>query len=139
MLLAEYSALRPYERTWSFMIEQTMQSIADAEAMGDSVIVTLKERMDVFSAPLLMEEFDRLLDEGARHFIIDLSVVRIVDADGDYPLLHLLKRAQADGGSVILVCPPGNPVRIFYEMMHMDTLFEMVGSLDAAMVAAHLD
>jgi anti-anti-sigma factor len=116
------------------MIEQTMQEITETEQVGEILIVTLGERMDAFSAPLLIEEFDQLLDEGAAHFVVDLSAVRIVDADGDYPLLHLLKRAQATGGSVTLVCPPGNPIRIFYEMMHLDTLFDVVSSLDSPLL-----
>lgn len=115
-----------------------MQVIEDAEKFGDTVIVTLRERMDVFNAPLLMKEFNQLLDEGAVHFIVDLSVVRIVDADGDYPLLHLLKRAQEVGGSVTLVCPPGNPIRVFYEMMRLDTLFDMVETLDVVLAKREL-
>ncbi len=132
MLFTAYTALRPYERKRSYMPERTMQDIAQAEQMGDTIVVTLHERMDVFNAPLLMQEFNRLLEGGAVHFIVDLSAVRIVDADGDYPLLHLLKCAQGAGGNVTLVCPPGNPIRVFYEMMRLDTLFEMAESLDAA-------
>jgi anti-anti-sigma factor len=115
-----------------------MQVIADVEKFGDTIIVTLKERMDVFNAPLLMKEFNQLLDEGATHFIVDLTEVRVVDADGDYPLLHLLKRAQENGGSVTLVCPPGNPIRVFYEMMRLDTLFDIVDSLDSALMKIEL-
>ena len=115
-----------------------MQVIADAETFGDTVIVTLKERMDVFNAPMLMKEFNQLLDDGAVHFIVDLTAVRIVDADGDYPLLHLLKRAQEVGGNVTLVCPPGNPIRVFYEMMRLDTLFEVVASLDTVLAKLEL-
>jgi anti-anti-sigma factor len=141
MALADNATLRLHERMWSFMIEQTMQEIVDTESVGEILIVTLGERMDAFSAPLLIEEFDELLDEGTLHFIVDLSAVRIVDADGDYPLLHLLKRAQATGGNVVLVCPPGNPIRIFYEMMHLDTLFDLVNTLENAMsvMQMHLD
>jgi anti-anti-sigma regulatory factor len=135
MLLAEYSALRPNERTWSFMIERTIQDIADVERFDDAAIVTLTDRMDAFNAPLLIEAFGQLLSSGVTNFIIDLSAVRIVDADGDYPLLHLLKYTQTSDCSVTLVCPAGNPVRIFYEMMHLDTLFTMADSLDAALAA----
>jgi len=108
--------------------------IAHIERRGESVTIRLTERMDVFSAPLLMDEFERLLSEGVLHFTVDLTPVRLVDADGDYPLLHLLKCAQEAGGSVILVCPEGNPVRIFYEMMRLDTLFEMAKTLEEAQV-----
>ena len=109
-----------------------MPVISSIEKYEDTVIVTLKERMDVFNAPVLMKEFNELLDDGGRYFIVDLSNVRFVDADGDYPLLHLLKRAQEEDGTVTLVCPPGNPIRIYYEMMRLDTLFDVVKTLDMA-------
>jgi anti-anti-sigma factor len=114
------------------MLEQAIEDIADAERFEDTVIITVLERLDVFNATPLMAEFDRWLDEGVRHFIVDLSAVRVVDGDGDYPLLHLLKSVQSVDGSVVLVCPPGNPIGIFYEMMRLDTLFDIVGSLDEA-------
>jgi anti-anti-sigma factor len=113
-------------------------NIASVEKLHDIVIVTLKERMDVFNAPMLMQEFNQLLDDGLTHFVIDLSEVRVVDADGDYPLLHLLKRVQEVGGSVMLVCPIGNPIRVFYEMMRLDTLFEVVETLDVALAQLEL-
>ena len=115
------------------MLGQTIQDIAETERRGNAAVVTLRGRMDLFSAPLLMAEFDDLLEDGVTHFIVDLSIVRVVDADGDYPLLHLLKSAQGVEGSVTLVCPPGNPIRIFYEMMRLNTLFDMVDTLEAAL------
>lgn len=110
-----------------------MHVIAAVERLGNAVLVTLRERMDVLNAPLLMREFNNLLSEGATQFVVDLSGVRFVDADGDYPLLHLLKSAQEAGGSVTLVCPPGNPIRVFYEIMRLDSLFEIADTLDEAM------
>lgn len=120
------------------MLDHIMQDVVATERIEDTVIVTLQERMDVIHAPLLMRELNALVEAGTKQFIIDLSAVRIVDADGDYPLLHLLKRTQAIEGKVILVCPEGNPIRLFYEMMHLDTLFEIVGSLEAAKTALGL-
>ena len=133
MAWVDTAPLRTYERTWSFMLEQTIENIIDAERLEDMVIVTVRERLDVFNALPLMAEFDRLLDDGVAHFIVDLSAVRAVDGDGDYPLLHLLKSVQRVDGSVTLVCPPGNPIRIFYEMMHLNTLFSIVDTLDEAL------
>ncbi len=113
-------------------MEHNVMSAA-VERVQDFVIVTLGERMDIFNAPLLMKQFNQLLNDGAAHFIVDLSAVRVVDADGDYPLLHLLKCVQEVGGSVSLVCPAGNPIRVFYEMMRLDTLFEMTATLEEAL------
>jgi anti-anti-sigma regulatory factor len=115
------------------MLGQTIRDMADTKRLGNTAIITVKERMGLLNAPLLMAEFDDLLENGVSQFIVDLSIVRVVDADGDYPLLHLLKCAQSVGGSVTLVCPPGNPVRIFYEMMRLNTLFDIVDTLDAAL------
>lgn len=110
-----------------------MQVIASAEKFDNVVVVTLTERLDVFSAEQLMEEFDALLHEGSTYFIVDLTGVRVVDADGDYPLLHLLKCVQEVGGSVSLVCPAGNPIRVYYEMMRLDTLFDIEDTLEVAL------
>ena len=120
------------------MLEQTIEDIVDAERLEDAVIVTVRERLDVFNAPALMAAFDRLLDEGVVHFIVELSAVRAVDGDGDYPLLYLLKSVQRVDGSVTLVCPPDNPIRVFYEMMHLDTLFTIVDTPDQALVSLGL-
>ncbi len=112
--------------------------VATIEKIENIVIVTLADRMDIFNAPGLMRQFNELLRSGATHFIVDLSAVHTVDADGDYPLLHLLRCAQEAGGSVSLVCPPGNPIRVFYEMMRLDTLFEVTETLEAALAHAEL-
>ncbi len=106
-------------------------NVARVEKLQNIAIVTLKERMDSLNAPLLMQEFNQLVDDGIQHFIVDLSNVRD-GIDGDYPLLHLLKCTYEVGGSVTLVCPIGNYVRVYYEATHYDTLFEMVEDLDTA-------
>ncbi|MEJ5309241.1 MAG: STAS domain-containing protein [Anaerolineae bacterium] len=113
-------------------------TVASVETLRDCAIVTVGERMDIFNAPSLMAQLNQLVSDGATHFIVDLTAVRIVDADGDYPLLHLLKRAQEVGGSVRLVCPIGNPIRVFYEMMRLDTLFEITETLEDALVNLEL-
>jgi anti-anti-sigma factor len=138
MILTDYSNRLPYERNRSSMRPQTIQDIVTSKRLGSAVIITLEERMDIFNAPLVMREFDTLLAEEITHFIVDLSAVRVVDSDGDYPLLHLLKCAQSAGKNVTLICPEGNPIRIFYEMMRLDTLFDILPSLDAAHAAYHL-
>ncbi len=112
--------------------------IASVEMLRDFAIVTVGERMDIFNAPSLMAQLNKLVAGGATHFIVDLTAVRVVDADGDYPLLHLLKCAQEVDGSVHLVCPPGNPIRVFYEMMRLDTLFEITETLEDALVNLEL-
>jgi anti-anti-sigma factor len=97
------------------------------------VIVMPQSRMDIFVAPLLVKQFNQLLDEGNTRLVVDLSDVRVVEGDGDYPLLHLLKRSHDLDAQVVLVCPQGNPVRILYELTQFDQLFDMVETLDAAL------
>lgn len=133
MLLADYAPAWFDERDRSLMLEQTIVDIVEAEMVENTAIITIQDRLDVFNAQPLMREFDRLRQNGVVHFIVDLSAVRVVDGDGDYPLLHLLKSTQNVDGSVTLVCPPGNPVRIFYEMMRLNTLFEIVSSREEAL------
>ncbi len=112
-----------------------MQKRVDVERHGQTAIVTLRERLDILAASELMQQFTSLLEIGTTDFVVDLTAVRVVAPDADYPLLHLLKGTQAVDGVVVLVCPPDNPIRIFYEMMRLDTLFEMTESLEEALQA----
>ncbi|HNT78437.1 MAG TPA: STAS domain-containing protein [Anaerolineae bacterium] len=107
-------------------------NVVKVEKFQNIAIVTMKERMDSLNAPLLMQEFNQLVEDGIQHFIVDLSNVRD-GIDGDYPLLHLLKCTYEVGGSVTLICPAGNYVRVYYEATHYDTLFEMVESREKAL------
>lgn len=115
------------------MHNTTFQDALTVEIRDEAAIVTPVERMDIINAPLMVQQLNTLLDEGITRFIVDLSGVHVVGPDGDYPLLHLLKRTEPLKGQVILVCPPGNPVRVYYEMMRLDSLFTIVDSLSAAL------
>lgn len=108
-------------------------SVATVKKQRDIVIVMPQSRMDIFVAPLLVKQFNQLLDEGNTRFIVDLSNVRVVEAEGDYPLLHMLKRSHDVGGRVVLVCPQGNPIRILYELIQFDQLFDIVETLNGAL------
>ncbi len=108
-------------------------AIAKIERFCNVALITLKERLIGLNAPLLMQEFNQLVEDGVIHFIVDLSAVRFIDADGDYPLLHLLKCTYTVDGTVILVCPVGNDIRVYYEATHYDTLFEIVDTLELAL------
>ncbi len=121
------------------MNERTIGDIVDVERHGKTAIVTQGADGRFQCAPFLIEGIQPTAGcSGVIHFIVDLSAVRIVDADGDFPLLHLLKCTKTSDCTVTLVCPAGNPVRIFYEMMHLDTLFTMASSLDSALAATEL-
>lgn len=110
--------------------ERNVNSI-DIKRYNDMTVITINSRLDMFSAPNLVRQFNQLIEEGTKQFVVDLSRVRVIDADGDYPLLHLVKRATDIDGSVTLVCPPGNPVRVLYEITKFDQFFNMVETLDA--------
>ncbi|MBN1877753.1 MAG: STAS domain-containing protein [Anaerolineae bacterium] len=109
-------------------------STISVKRLNDVVVVKVHERMDILNAPSLVDEFNHLLDDGITNLIVDLSGVHTVDADGDYPLLHLLRRVQEVDGCLHLVCPPENPIRVFYELMHLDVLFSIYETLEAALL-----
>ena len=120
--------------TWSCLV-----NAASVKKLDDIAIVSVYERMDVLNAPVLVQQFNHLLDEGIVHFIVDLSDVRIADADGDYPLLHLLKCVQNIDGSLHLICPRENPIRVFYELMHLDILFDISFGLESHVRSSQSD
>ncbi len=99
------------------------------------VVIAIQGRLDLPHTSMLTDAFNRLLETGACRMVVDLSQIHVVDTEGDYPLLHLRRRIHELGGRLRLVCPPGNPLRVFYELMHLDVLFEIDDSLETALRA----
>ena len=89
----------------------------------DSVVVTLRGKLDIASAPALREQLLSLLCLGASQFVIDLSAIQCADASGLAVLVGSQRRAVPLGVVLRLAAP--RP--------------EVVGVLAATGINRHLD
>lgn len=74
---------------------------------------------------------ERLLRQGARHVVLDLSGVRYMDAAGLGALAASARRIQRRGGRLV-VASPSSRVRRSLEIVRLNTLLPVADSLEAA-------
>ena len=99
---------------------------------GDQLVLSPQEDL-VEGGPA--EEFERhvqgLFRDGHRHLAVDLRGVSRIDSGGIRALVRGHTTAQRLGGSFKLVAPHES-VRTILHVLHLDTVFNIYDSLDAA-------
>ena len=103
---------------------ETLQDGADA-------VVSLEGEVDLYTAPELKQELHRLVGEGAKRIVIDMTATTFIDSTTLGVLLSVVKRVRPEGGAVVLVCPDRNVKRIF-EITLLDRVFTIVGTREEA-------
>lgn len=104
-----------------------------SEHVVRTMVLTPRQRIDAFTAPPLRAELDRLLQEGVRRFVLDLSLVPFLDSAGMATLVHLLKRARQLGGDVRLVWPAEEAARRILRLTKFDRVFTIAESAEDAL------
>jgi anti-sigma B factor antagonist len=99
---------------------------------GVDYVVSLGGEVDLYTAPELKQELHRLVSEGARRLVIDMTSTTFIDSTTLGVLLSVVKRVRPEGGAVVLVCPDRNVRRIF-EITLLDRVFAIVETRDEAL------
>src|SRR5258708_1967116 len=76
-------------------------------------VVGLTGDIDLYTAPELKSELNRLIDAGARRIVVDLTAATFIDSTTLGVLLGALKRFRPSGGELALVCSDPNIPRVF--------------------------
>lgn len=100
--------------------------ISIQEHLIRTTIIALTGRLDAFSVSALRTEQERLLEEGAIRFLIDLRAVEFIDSAGMAALVSLLKRARQASGDVVLVSPAKEEAMRILTLTRFDQVFRMV-------------
>ena len=98
---------------------------------GADAVVSLEGEVDLYTAPELKQELHRLVGEGAKRIVIDMTATTFIDSTTLGVLLSVVKRVRPEGGAVVLVCPDRNVKRIF-EITLLDRVFTIVGTREEA-------
>src|SRR5258705_309232 len=80
---------------------------------GDHTVLEVGGEVDVYTAPRLREKLVELVEQGARHVVVDLSRVEFLDSTGLGVLVGALKRLRAVNGTFGLVCAHERLLKIF--------------------------
>jgi len=83
------------------------------ETNGDRRIVRIKDKITFEHCPLLQSRLDQLLEEGARHVVIDFREVPFMDSSGVGEILRLFKLVRDRQGDVVLINPNQKLLNLF--------------------------
>jgi anti-sigma B factor antagonist len=101
---------------------------------GDHTVLEVGGEVDVYTAPRLRERLVELVEQGARHVVVDLSRVEFLDSTGLGVLVGALKRLRAVNGTFKLVCAHERLLKIF-RITALDRVFELYDTVEAATAA----
>jgi anti-anti-sigma factor len=79
---------------------------------------------DEVAGEALRRAFNRLFDGGTRTIVLDLRNVQIINSYGIGKILMCYKRLKTEGGE-LLVKPLSGTVKETFELLMLDTLFQV--------------
>ena len=94
-------------------------TLGDWTGEGDTQVVAAGGELDMGAAPPLRETIERVIEDGVRRVVVDLSEATFIDSTTIGVLMGAKRRLQAAGGSLELVCTEANLLRIF-EIVGLD-------------------
>ncbi len=95
-------------------------------------VVTAPEEIDITSAPRLRSALLEAVAHGHGTLVVDMTRTQFCDLSGLHTLLAAYKRAQAEGGELLLVISAAHVLRIF-AITGVDRIIPNFTSLDQAL------
>jgi anti-sigma B factor antagonist len=90
-------------------------------------VVAPTGELDLYTCPEFNKELVRVVADGARHVVVDLSSTTFVDSTALGVLLRGVERLKGVGGRLSVVCPDENVLRVF-QVTGLHRVFEIHGS-----------
>jgi anti-sigma B factor antagonist len=95
-------------------------------------VVTAPKEIDIASAPALRSVLLNAAAHGHGTLVVDMTMTRFCDSSGLHTLLAAHKRAQTEGGSLLLVNPAKAVLRVL-EISGLNSLIPTYTSLGQAL------
>jgi anti-sigma B factor antagonist len=111
--------------------EERMSVHLDVE-QDEGCVVTVSGDADLYAAANVERELVRLVDDGRRSIVVDLTDATFIDSTMLRVLLNVSKRLRPGGGELLVVCSEHN-IRKIFEITLLDRVFTMFDTRDAAL------
>lgn len=98
---------------------------------GQAMLINLKGRMDVVTAPVIEQACDKLIREGEKCLVFDLGGMEYISSAGLRSILGIDKRLKAQGGKLALCSLKG----MVKEVFHISGFAVMFATFDTAEAA----
>lgn len=98
---------------------------------GEIQVVKPKGDVDLKTSPILREKLQGALTLKPKGVLIDMSECSYIDSSGIATLVEALQKLRGTGGRLAIACAVQR-VRDIFEIAHLDSVFAMHDSIDAA-------
>lgn len=115
-----------------------MQFEVNVAPVGDWTVVAVAGEVDVATAPRLRKEVLAVLGDGHDRVVLDLEAVDFLDSTGLGVLIGVLRRINAVGGDLRVVCSTPHIVDLF-TLTGLDRVFDLRSSVADATGATDAD
>ena len=88
----------------------------------DAYAISLAGEVDLYTAPEFKQQLLDVIDQGAKHVIVDFSDTTFIDSTTLGVLVGGVKRLRTNDGQLSLVCSDRNITKIF-EITGLDRVF----------------
>jgi anti-sigma B factor antagonist len=106
--------------------------ISTEKAGSDAIVLSLTGEVDLYTCPELKTELLRVIDEGGKVVVVDLSGTTFIDSTGLAVLIRGAERLRTnDGRLAVVVVDPS--LRKIFEVTGLDRIFTIHGSRDEAL------
>jgi anti-sigma B factor antagonist len=105
------------------------------EVVSGVPVVTAPKEIDIATTPALRSALLKAAARGHGTLVLDMTMTRFCDSSGLHTLLAAHKRAQDEGGSLLLISPARAIIRVL-EVTGLNRLLPSFTSLDQAL--AHI-
>ena len=100
------------------------------------VVLQPQGRLDLQGGTALEKHLLSLVPQPHALCVIDLTQVDFMDSSGLVALVTALKTARKNGCRLVL-CNVQDPVRLVFELTHLDSVFEIFESYDAVLTTVN--
>ncbi len=109
-----------------------MELTIETRQVGEVIVLDLKGELDTYSCPAVRELVVRLVDEGAKHILLNVQGVQYIDSAGLGTLVGGLKRATEHDGQLKIV-HANEQLRKVFSITGLVRVFELYEDEDAAL------
>jgi anti-sigma B factor antagonist len=102
--------------------------------VGGAHVVAVSGEVDLFTAPEFKQRVMAPIGAGVDHVVVDLMQTTFIDSSSLGVLIGAHRRLKARGGRLVVACGEEAIIKTF-RITGLDSVFEVVGSLEAALGA----
>lgn len=107
-------------------------SIATERVSPEEYVIALSGEVDLYSCPEFKDELLRVISEGARHVVVDLTATTFIDSTALGVLLRGVERLRERDGRLSVSCDDPNICKVF-EVTGLDRIFSVYSTREEAL------